>query len=213
MMCAYSEIYLDDAMGNLGEMVDYAVNACRMEIGAFWDLFIVTGYGELFGQGVPRIVAGLSGTELVCEVVAMAGLDIELPPAQVEYTCSPEYWCGWIMAYYQWKSARSFKEIRKYVSIDKVLRMYSPYHEVAEDKFADTLDAIIRQSSSETRLQMRRRACGYSQRLLSEKSGVNIRNIQQYEQRVKNINHAAAGTIVSLSRILNCRVDELLEFE
>lgn len=70
-------------------------------------------------------------------------------------SCSPEYWCGWIMAYYQWRTARSFKEIRKYISINEILKMYSPLHEGSEDKFAYTLNAIINERNTETRLQMR----------------------------------------------------------
>ena len=32
MMHAYDEQYLDDAMRNLGEATDYAVNACNMSL-------------------------------------------------------------------------------------------------------------------------------------------------------------------------------------
>ena len=31
MTCAYDEMYLSDAMDNLGEMIEYAVEACREE--------------------------------------------------------------------------------------------------------------------------------------------------------------------------------------
>lgn len=52
---------------------------------------------------------------------------------------------------------------------------------------------------------------GLSQRELAEQSGVPIRTIQQYEQRQKNINKASAEYIVSLSKVLFCNPDELLE--
>ena len=48
---------------------------------------------------------------------------------------------------------------------------------------------------------------------LSEKSGVNIRMIQHYEQGVKDINKAEAMTVYKLSEALDCNVWELLEFE
>ena len=38
-MSAYGIEYLDDAMRNLGEMTDYAVNACGMDLEDFWKLF------------------------------------------------------------------------------------------------------------------------------------------------------------------------------
>ena len=31
MKYAYNEMYLEDAMENMGEMVDYAVNVCHIE--------------------------------------------------------------------------------------------------------------------------------------------------------------------------------------
>ena len=40
MMHAYDEQYLDDAMRNLGEAADYAVNACNMTLQKFFDLFV-----------------------------------------------------------------------------------------------------------------------------------------------------------------------------
>lgn len=110
-MSAYGIEYLDDAMRNLGEMTDYAVNACGMDLEDFWKLFLTTGYAEKFGEGVPRVVSGFSGTELAEEVLRKAGKKDELPEPQVEFTCSREYWSGWILAYYQWYSEKKFKEI------------------------------------------------------------------------------------------------------
>ena len=62
MMRAYDERYLDDAMRNLGEAADYAVNACNMTLQKFFDLFVTTGFATQFGNGVPKIISGLSGT-------------------------------------------------------------------------------------------------------------------------------------------------------
>ena len=106
MIHAYAEEYLNDAMENLGEAVDYAVNACGLDIDEFFHLFIATGYADAFGKGNPKILSGLSGTELVMEVVQKSGMDISFPEPQVEYDFSPEYWCGFILAYYQWKTRR-----------------------------------------------------------------------------------------------------------
>ena len=65
MIRAYAEDYLNDAQGNLGEAFDYAVNACGLDLDEFMDLFIAEGYAETFGKGNPKVVSGLSGTELV----------------------------------------------------------------------------------------------------------------------------------------------------
>ena len=43
MTCAYGEYYLDDAMNNLGEAVDYAVNAWHISADDFMKLFVARG--------------------------------------------------------------------------------------------------------------------------------------------------------------------------
>ncbi|MDD4295630.1 MAG: helix-turn-helix transcriptional regulator [Ruminiclostridium sp.] len=54
---------------------------------------------------------------------------------------------------------------------------------------------------------------GYSQRALAEKVGVNLRTLQQYEIRAKDINKAARATLLSLAKVLGCRVEDLLEYD
>ena len=125
-MYAYDENYLDGAMKNLGEAFDYAVNACRLTADAFMSLFVSTGFADGFGRGNPKLTAGLSGTELVMETLTKAGLEIDFPEPQTEYECSPEYWCGWILAYYQWKTARPFRDIHESISMREVLKLSDP---------------------------------------------------------------------------------------
>lgn len=213
MIRAYDKDYLDDAMQNLGEAFDYAVNACGIEIDEFMQMFIVSGFSEQFEKGTPKIISGMSGTELVMEIVAKAGLNQTFPEPQVEYDYSPEYWCGWILAYYQWYSGRTFKNILEYITMKEVRKLYPTLHEASEEKFVDTVNAIIKRKSTSTRLQMQRKKCGYSQRDLAERSGVNVRTLQQYEMRAKDINKAAVSTLMSLARALSCKVEDLLEYE
>lgn len=211
MICAYDEKYLDDAMRNLGEAFDFAYNDCGIELDEFMDMFIAGGIARQFGLGVPKYVSGMSGMELVWEVTARAGQACELPEMSVEYECSREYWCGWILAYYQWRSGRSFKNIRQYISMEEVLKLYPTLHEAAEDKFVDTINIMINRSNYPTRLQTLRRMIGYSQKMLSDKSGVSLRMIQQYEQRAKDINKATGTNLLALARTLGCSVEELIE--
>ena len=130
-MYAYDEIYLDEAMRNPGEAFDYAVNMCHLSADEFLRLFVSTGFANGFGKGSPKLVAGLSGTELVMETLTKAGLELDFPEAQTEYECSPEYWCGWILAYYQWKTGRSFRNIHESISMQEILKIYSILHEAS----------------------------------------------------------------------------------
>ena len=212
MIRAYAEDYLYDAQENLGEAFDYAVNACGLDPDEFMDLFIAEGYAETFGKGNPKVVSGLSGTELVMEIVESSGRQMTFPEPQTEYDCSPEYWCGWILAYYQWVTGRSFKDIRDNISMREIRKLYSPLHEAGEEKFVDTVNAIIREKTPPSKLQQQRKRCGYSQRELAEKSGVNLRTLQQYELRTKDIGKASVKSIDSLANVLGCQIKDLLEY-
>ena len=50
-----------------------------------------------------------------------------------------------------------------------------------------------------------------SQSELAEQSGIKVRNIQMYEQRVNNIDKAQVQTLYKLSRVLGCDIEDLLE--
>ena len=213
MIHAYNSQYLDDAMECLGEAMDYAANKCQMDMDCFLELFIGTGYAEQFAAGVPKYVSGMSGTELVMDVLTKSGTDIDFPQAQIDYDYSPQYWCGWILAYYQWYTGRSFKEIQKYITMRDIDKLYPTLHEASEEKFVDTVNRMIRKKNPPTRLQAQRKIIGYSQRELAEKVGINLRTLQQYEIRAKDINKAAGVTLLALAKVLGCRVENLLEYD
>lgn len=211
MIHAYDKQYLDDAMRNLGEAFDYAVNDCRIEPDDFLNMFIAGGLADQFGSGVPKFVSGLSGTELVWAVIERSGQERKLPEPETAYDYSPEYWCGWILAYYQWYTGRSFRNIINHISTREILKLYPTLHEAAEDKFVDTINRMIRRNNPPTQLQILRKSIGYSQKTLAEKSGVTLRMIQQYEQRAKDINKAAGINLAALAQTLGCKIEDLLE--
>ncbi|MBQ9044103.1 MAG: helix-turn-helix transcriptional regulator [Eggerthellaceae bacterium] len=212
MMRAYDELYLDGAMENLGEAFDYAAIACEVDLDLFFSLFVTTGFAERFGAGEPKVIAGLSGTELAIEVLFEGGVMSDFPPARVDYALSAEYWCGWALAYCQWKTARSFAEIRRHVSAREMLELYAPLHEADEDRFVEAIEERIHLPEGPVRLQAQRKLSGLTQRALADKSGVNLRTLQQYESGAKDINKAAAETVLALSRVLGCQMEDLLEY-
>ncbi len=211
MTRTYNECYLNDAMKNLGEAFDYAVNRCQMDPDEFMNLFLTGSTADLFGFGVPQYVCGMSGTELAIRVINQSGLHRDFPEPADTYERSPEYWGGWVLAYYQWYTGRSFRDIMKFVSMEELIGMYHPLHEAGEDKFVETINAVIERAHPPTRLQTLRRAAGYSQKSLSDKSGVSLRMIQQYEQRAKDINKASAIHLAALACALGCSMENLME--
>lgn len=211
MMYAYGEIYLNDAMKNLGEAFDYSATVLNIPMDDFLDMFIISGIAEQFANGVPKFVSGLSGTELVWEVLNRTKNNAVFHKPQIVYDYSAEYWCGWILAFYQWNTGKSFKEIKKYLPMSEIYKLYPTLHEAAEEKFVDVANAILKRKNLPTKLQTVRKAIGLSQRELSERSGVTLRMIQQYEQRAKDINRAAASNLFALAKVLGCKAEDLLE--
>ncbi len=212
MIYAYDESYIDMAMKNLGEAFDYAINLCNLDADEFLHLFISSGLANGFENGEPKLIVGLSGTELVMEILTKVGLKISFPKPQIEYEYSREYWCGWILAYYQWKNNKTFKSIYEDISMKEILKLYPILHETSEDKSVDTINSIISHKENISKLQKQRKKCGYSQSELAKKSGVNLRTLQQYELKTKDINKASVQTVIALSKTLGCSIDEILEY-
>ena len=210
MIHAYDELYLEDAMQNLGDALDYAANDCGIELTQFMDLFLISGYADAFGKGEPRVVSGYSGIELVHQVIATSGIQAPLPDATPRADRTPQFWCGWILAYVQWKTGKPFSGLLQIISIKEVEALYPTLHEASEDKFVDVL--LYREANIKlTNLKRLRLAAGITQPGLAHQSGVSLRVIQQFEQRQRNINHAHAITVYRLAREIGCSVEDLLE--
>ena len=61
------------------------------------------------------------------------------------------------------------------------------------------------------KLKELRRARGFSQIQLAEKTGLNVRTIQHYEQSSKNFDHARIDTILRVCIALDCKLEDILE--
>ena len=211
MSYAYNEYYLSDAMQNLGEMTEYAHDACRVDPDRALRYFVISGYSDRFGTGDPCVVSGRSGTELFCDCAEKCGAGREKwPPAIIKYTTEEYYWMGYILAYFQWKTNRPFASIVDVIKSDDLLQMYPALHTASDEKAIEVIDELYRSRSQLNRLQEYRKRIGMTQAELSEAAGVNIRTLQQYEVGTKSLNKAAAESIISLAHVLNCRVEELI---
>ena len=111
MSCSYDESYLPLSQRILGDMYDYAVNTLSFGIKQYHRLFIVSGIARQFEIGNPTYVAGMNGCEVAREVISSCTDRTPENEDLMYLDKSPEYWVGWALAYYQWKSAFSFREI------------------------------------------------------------------------------------------------------
>ena len=61
------------------------------------------------------------------------------------------------------------------------------------------------------KLKEMRQAKGLSQSQLAEKTGINVRTLQHYEQGSKIFDNARIDTIMKCCIALNCKLEEILE--
>ena len=102
-------------------------------------------------------------------------------------------------------------EILTSISLEEIIAMYPVYHEMDVMQFVDRLQQIMKAAFPQTKLRMRRQTCGLSQAELAFLSGVQLRQIQLFEQRQRDINKTAALTLQQLSKALYCRMEDLME--
>lgn len=212
-MNAYNELYLDDAMQSLGEMVDFAVRDLKFDPDEFFGWFIASGIASRFEKGNPRYVGGMSGYELAEAVLTETNVSYEKKdPTYVDYR-GREYWAGWILAYYQWEINRRFEDIvADGLSLSTIFSMYI-LHEADVSKFVESANELIARNkkNAKSRLHYIRKARGFTQQELRDASGVSLRMIQLYEQKQNDINKAQVRMVVNLAKALGCEVEDLLD--
>ena len=211
MVYAYDKVYLDIAMRTMANMLDYAVWGIGCDLAEFISKFLESSVCSRFEKGEATIVAGKSGIELAIEVLGKDEARDVFPDMPVTLNRSEEYWIGWVLAYYQWYRNMKFGDIINACPVDKIKRLYHPYHEMDIQHFVDKMDEYCHCARTESRIKAYRKLIGLSQAELAEKANVPLRTLQQYEQRQKNINKAQAEYVIRLADSLNCHPADLLE--
>lgn len=208
---AYNEAYLPYAMENLATMMDCGINRCGFSPQLFYRMFLTSGIAGQIEKGNPRYVAGLSGAELAARVIEISTGE---SPAAIDgtFTISQEYWAGWALAYYQWRSGKSFRFISENgLDIEKIIVMYHPLHEADLEKFVSIADRIIDETvrTAISPLKKARERYGITQEELSIISGISLRMIRAYEQKSQDFANANFRTVSRLESVLNADFREI----
>ena len=211
MTHAYQETYLNRAQSVLGDAFDYAINTCGIAGNDFIKLFLASTVSKRMENGEPSVLTGRSGIEVATEIVYETTSDRITNEPKERFGRSKEYWIGWAVAYYQWYSNRRYSEIFKVLTFHDFQQMYCTLHEADISKFVDVVDSRVRESFKDTNLKRIRMEYGCTQAELAKKAGVNLRSIQMYEQRNKDINKASIDTVHRLAKNLGCTVEDLIE--
>lgn len=149
-----------------GSAVEYAVLSLNIAGQEFLDLFLTSGIAGRFGQGDAMYLSGMSGIELARKVLTICGKTI---PAYTENSSchySPEYWVGWILAYYQWYCGKPFSMILPKLRYQSLRNLYGVLHEADPSKAASVFDELLSEQA-ETNLARYRKARGLSQSQLA----------------------------------------------
>ena len=211
MIHAYDRDYLYHAQNNFGHMVDFAVNTCDFSINEYFEMFLASNVCKQFETGNPKYIVGKTGCELARLVVS------EVKEQEIEYEDAmyldktPEYWLGWSLAHYAWEKNCKFSYIFRAVSPEKMLGMYDTLHEADVSKFVIHVDLILEEYYKQSAITRFRAYHNLTQAMLAEKSGVNIRLIQSYEQGLRDINKAQISTVVKLAEALGCEAKDLVK--
>ena len=210
---AYDELYLPGAQNILGHAVDFAVMTLAIEPNVFGNALAVSESAKQFSEGNPRSIAGMNGCELARLILHDVGIAYRESADEMYLDKSPEYWAGWVLAYYQWFTSLSFMEILRAISLDDIIHMYPLYHEMDLSHSVEQMDRLLKKAYPQTRLRERRSNCGMSQSELAAEADVPLRQIQLFEQGQRDINKTSAITLLKLSKALHCRMEDLLEPE
>ena len=145
-------------------------------------------------------IIGRSSIELIYEL-----LNIKIN--KNNYLYKDEYWIGFNIAYLSWYYNKSFKEVLSGVNLNEFRKLYITYHEMDERHLKDYLSTRLGVKSKLKEMRLKRRL---SQSQLAYLSNVNVRNIKTYEQNENDINKAQVNILLSLARVLNCSIEDIL---
>lgn len=145
-------------------------------------------------------IIGRSSIELIYEL-----LNIKIN--KNNYLYKDEYWIGFNIAYLSWYYNKSFKEVLSEVNLNEFRKLYITYHEMDERHLKDYLSTRLGVKSKLKEMRLKRRL---SQSQLAYLSNVNVRNIKTYEQNENDINKAQVNILLSLARVLNCSIEDIL---
>lgn len=210
MIYAYDELYLQLAQRVTGDMLDFAVNTLNISLKEFYKMFLVSSIAHQIEIGNPTYVAGKNGCEVARLVLTECGCAFPDKEDAMYVDKSQEYWIGWSLAYYQWKSNRTFMEISECVPIESMYGMYDTLHEADISLYVKIMDERCRNGMKQSRLRRLRAYAQLSQRQLSEKSGVALRQIQLFEQGQRDIHKAQGETVKQLAQALHCKMEDLV---
>lgn len=207
----YSDLYLSDISENMGAMLEYGMQE-GYDPQVIWNLFLNSKIAKQIEMKNPQYLAGYSGQEYLNMIIKNQIPKKNNQSKKRKLSFNEYYWSGWALAQLQFKTNITFNDIDSVLPLSRVLELYEPLHEADISKFIDVAKTYLSKAKKETNLKIIRKASGYSQNDLAIEAKVDLRSIQMYEQRRNDINKAQVATLVKISKVLSCKIEDLLEY-
>lgn len=211
VMSAYIEEYLDDAQDTLGNLMDYAINLCGVDADKFFYMFISSGVAKQFQRGNPRYISGMSGGEIAKEIIEKITGERPAVPEEYYLDKSPEYWCGWMLAYYQWKTGRSFKKIYQIIKLSEIIALYPTHHEADIERAVETMDILFDRRHTNPYFHQIRKNKDMSIEEIADRTSVDLAVIQSMDSEFDTIQSIDSNSLYKISCVLGCTMEDLME--
>lgn len=211
MMHPYDECYLLSVEEAFSDLFDYLYYYQKLNYESIEEILCKSKYVTHLLEGNPYYSVGKSSIEIMKLIEEEFNLPSIIENYVDTFEKSPQYWAGYALANYCYERYKDFRYIFSAIRLEKIVFMYKTYHEMDISCFIDNLDEMLKKEHKETNLKMLRKLNNLSQSELARKSGVSLRNIQLYEQRVNDIDKAQSQTLFKLASVLRCSIEELLE--
>ncbi len=198
-------------INNFGICMSFACKYLGFNANEFFKLFASSKIAKEYANGNPKYIFGMSGVELAYEILIDLGFD---PENVIEYELEKDinFWAGRIVAYLQYMHNYSFRYLAEIINLNLLL----DHFEELSNQTLSSIDEYIFKNlvvfESKSRLQSRRKLVELSQTELAEKANINVRTLQQYEIKSKNINNASITNVIKLADALGCMIEDILEY-
>ena len=178
-ICLKEGLYVEDIRERLGAYFDYAVTWLGISGQEAARLLVQSGLARELEVQNPRFAVGMSGYELLSWAYEQCGLG-ELPSDPKSDVLSRDYWLGYMIAYFQCMTGWEYRRIFETVSYADLREMYYSTQNLSEDEYVSEVLDVLREHSAQTRLATLRKASGWTQSQLAQRTGISYRAIQQY---------------------------------
>lgn len=214
MIQGFFNLYQDDALSNLGSMLDYAVGSCGEPLPSFYTRFLASGISAQMDACNPKYLCGMSGTELARAVAVRTGAPLKNAAPNIDIG-SPEYWTGWTIGYLRWHLDIDFATLqRRGLPVEDLYARYDTLHEADPTKsLAFARKALEEFAQKDNPLRRARLNAGLTQRELAYLSNTTIRLIRAYEQGQLSLYNAGVGNILNICHVLGCSIKDILPAE